>query len=223
MIACVLCGIVTTQVALAADVAVGVNVRGYGAASEKQQDALPDQLEKDGVKTIREALPNDVNGKFTHFITSEYRHGIGLVAILYPTAMNSTWRDTMPISPRTPASAYWAYPTSTIQTTWKQATSRTAHDPHTSWRKLLCLHHAPRARRLRTASHQVIRLLRPCFEGGEELLLGYGTVMIAICGRKILRNRRRRLSFLLAELSIVIRIQLVKDLGQARGYTGGRF
>jgi len=84
--------------ALAGNVVMGVNVRGYGTVSEQQQDTLILQMEKDGVKTIREALPNSVNGKFTHFMVSAYKHGIGIVLILYPT-QGGTGRHTSAANP----------------------------------------------------------------------------------------------------------------------------
>ena len=85
VIAGVLLSAIVIQAAQAAGPIMGVNVRGYGTVSEQQQDALLDQLQKSGVKTIREALPNSIDAKFIHFVTSADRHGIRLVAILYPT------------------------------------------------------------------------------------------------------------------------------------------
>ena len=73
------------RAAPAADAVMGVNIRGYGTASERQQDVLLEQLQKDGVTTIRESLPNNVDARFMRFVASARQHGIGLVAILYPT------------------------------------------------------------------------------------------------------------------------------------------
>jgi len=38
---------------------MGVNIRGYGTASERQQNDLIEQLHKSGVTTIRESLPTN--------------------------------------------------------------------------------------------------------------------------------------------------------------------
>lgn len=64
---------------------VGVNIRGYGRVSEPQQDAKIAQLQGYGVKTIREGFPSALDERFNHFIITAYRHGIGTVAIIYPT------------------------------------------------------------------------------------------------------------------------------------------
>jgi hypothetical protein len=67
------------------DTTVGVNVVGVQNLSEQQQDALIEQLQKAGVKTVRTGLGD----KFTYFIVSAFRHGIGTVAIVYPTEGSS--------------------------------------------------------------------------------------------------------------------------------------
>jgi hypothetical protein len=98
VVACLLFDAITARATQAADVIVGVNVRGWGGVSEAQQDVLIEQLQKDGVKTIREALPNNLDDKFAHFITSAHQHGIGLVAILYPT-QGGTQQHTSAVDP----------------------------------------------------------------------------------------------------------------------------
>jgi hypothetical protein len=66
-------------------VIVGVNIRGYGGVSEPQQDAKIAQLQGYGVKTIREGFPSAIDERFNRFVVTAYRHGIGTVAIIYPT------------------------------------------------------------------------------------------------------------------------------------------
>lgn len=80
--ACILIGALGANSARAANVIVGVNVVGVQNLSETQQDALVELLQKEGVRTVRTGLGD----KFTHFITSAYRHGIGAVVIVDPTA-----------------------------------------------------------------------------------------------------------------------------------------
>jgi hypothetical protein len=60
VVAYILFSALPTHAAQPADVIVGVNVRGWRGVGEQQQDALVAQLQKDGVKTIRESLPNFV-------------------------------------------------------------------------------------------------------------------------------------------------------------------
>ena len=79
--ACILVGALGANRALAANVIVGVNVVGVENLSETQQDALVVLLQKEGVRTVRTGLGD----KFTHFITSAFRHGIGTVVIIDPT------------------------------------------------------------------------------------------------------------------------------------------
>jgi hypothetical protein len=66
-------------------VIVGVNIRGYGGVNEPQQDAKIAQLQGYGVKTIREGFPSVLDERFNRFITTACTHGIGTVAIIYPT------------------------------------------------------------------------------------------------------------------------------------------
>jgi hypothetical protein len=79
--ACILIGTLGANRVLAANVIVGVNVVGVQNLSETQQDALVELLQKEGVRTVRTGLGD----KFTHFITSAFRHGIGAVVIVDPT------------------------------------------------------------------------------------------------------------------------------------------
>src|ERR1700744_6636136 len=71
-----------TQITL---VVVGVNIRGYGGVSEQKQRAKVEELQANRVKTIREAFPSTLNTNFNQFIIEAYQHGIGTVAIIYPT------------------------------------------------------------------------------------------------------------------------------------------
>jgi hypothetical protein len=84
--ACILIGALGAHRALAADVIVGVNVVGVQNLSEPQQDALVEALQKEGVRTVRTGLGD----KFTHFITSAYRHGVGAIVIVDPVAGSPT-------------------------------------------------------------------------------------------------------------------------------------
>ena len=85
IVASILLGVLSGRTALAVDAIMGVNIRGYGTASDRQQDDLIEQLHKSGVTTIRESLPNNVDERFTRFVTRAYKAGIGIVIILYPT------------------------------------------------------------------------------------------------------------------------------------------
>ncbi|MGA2057029.1 MAG: hypothetical protein ABSG88_17165 [Bradyrhizobium sp.] len=61
-------------------VAIGVNIFDEGAISQAEQDAERQQLENNGVKTIRTGLGNSS----LYVITEAFKHGIGTVAIVYP-------------------------------------------------------------------------------------------------------------------------------------------
>jgi hypothetical protein len=101
VIACMLFSTLGARTALAEDVVVGVNVVGVDQLSEAQQDALIEQLRRDGVTTVRTGF----GPTFQHFITRAYQNGIGTVAILYPMqgsaglprpadpAVGLTWRQ----------------------------------------------------------------------------------------------------------------------------------
>lgn len=80
--ACFLCGAIGANGALAAGVVVGVNALNVQNLSEAQQDALVGSLQKQGVQTVRTGLGD----KSAHFIISAFRHGIGTIAIVDPTA-----------------------------------------------------------------------------------------------------------------------------------------
>jgi hypothetical protein len=60
---------------------VGVNVYDEGFLSPPEQDAEIERLAKNGVKTIRTGLSD----KSVYLITQAFRHGIGCVAIVFPT------------------------------------------------------------------------------------------------------------------------------------------
>ena len=62
--------------------------------SETEQDALVDQLHKNGIKAVRAGI----SPPFTHFIVRAYSAGIGVVAIVYPT-LGSTDTDKRPAAP----------------------------------------------------------------------------------------------------------------------------
>ena len=79
IVASILLGVLSGRTALTADAIIGVNIRGYGTASDRQQDDLIEQLHKSGVTTIRESLPNNVDERFTRFVTRAYKAGIGIV------------------------------------------------------------------------------------------------------------------------------------------------
>ena len=65
-------------------VIVGVNVVGVAQASEKKRDALLDQLQRYGVKTIRTALGGHNEG-YTTFIIKASQRGIGSVVFIGPS------------------------------------------------------------------------------------------------------------------------------------------
>jgi hypothetical protein len=88
-------------------VIVGVNIRGYGGVSEPQQDTKIAQLQGYGVRIIREGFPSSLNERFNRFIITAYRHGIGTVAIIYPT-LNGTQKHTSGID--VAAGRHWRTP-----------------------------------------------------------------------------------------------------------------
>jgi hypothetical protein len=98
VVASILLGVLSGRTAVAADAIMGVNIRGYGTASERQQDDLIEQLHKSGVTTIRESLPTNIDERFTRFVTHAYKAGIGIVVILYPT-QGGTGKHTSPVDP----------------------------------------------------------------------------------------------------------------------------
>lgn len=98
---CLAFSLLISRGALAANVVVGVNVVGVDQLSEAQQDALVEQLRRDGVTTVRTSF----GPIFQHFIIHAYQNGIGTVAILYPMQ-----GSTGPLRPADPA----------IGLTWRQ-------------------------------------------------------------------------------------------------------
>jgi hypothetical protein len=97
--------------ARAATPVVGVNIYDEGSITQPQQDAEVDRLASYGVKTIRTGF----SAKSLYFITRAYQHGIGAVAIVYPssgtTAKSKTrWSD-FPLSQLDPREfAAWFKP-----------------------------------------------------------------------------------------------------------------
>lgn len=75
----------SSYAAHAGNLVVGVNVVGVQLMSEQQQDALIEQLQKDGVRTVRTGMGE----KFTRFIIQASKHGIGAEVILYPTQVST--------------------------------------------------------------------------------------------------------------------------------------
>jgi hypothetical protein len=98
---CLAFSLLISRGALAENVVVGVNVVGVDQLSEAQQDALVEQLRRDGVTTVRTSF----GPTFQHFIIHAYQNGIGTVAILYPMQGSSG-----PLRPADPA----------IGLTWRQ-------------------------------------------------------------------------------------------------------
>src|SRR5216684_8732016 len=86
VIAYVVLSALSMHAAQAKNVVVGVNVVGVDQLSEQQQDALIEQLARNGVKTIRMGL---VNQKYARFIARASERGINTVAIVYPTQGSS--------------------------------------------------------------------------------------------------------------------------------------
>jgi hypothetical protein len=82
---CLLLVMIEVRAVAQSAVSVGVNIRGYGGVSEPQQEEKIAQLQGYGVRTIREGFPSRIDEKFNHFVIRAYQHGIGTVAIIYPT------------------------------------------------------------------------------------------------------------------------------------------
>ncbi len=79
VVASILLGVLSGRTAVAADAIMGVNIRGYGTASERQQDDLIEQLHKSGVTTIRESLPTNIDERFmSERFQTLLAHGVGL-------------------------------------------------------------------------------------------------------------------------------------------------
>ena len=81
LIACIVLGTLGAYAAEPDKVVVGVNVYDEGTITPPQQDAEVDRLAGYGVKTIRTGF----SAKSAYFITRAYQHGIGTVAIVYPS------------------------------------------------------------------------------------------------------------------------------------------
>jgi hypothetical protein len=109
--ACILLLLAFAGSGAAKDVVVGVNVYDEGTITQAQQDAEVDRLAGYGVKTIRTGF----SAKSDYFITRAYQHGIGTLAVVYPsggtTAKSKTrWSD-FPLSQLDPREfAAWLKP-----------------------------------------------------------------------------------------------------------------
>jgi hypothetical protein len=93
-IACILVGTFSAYGAAANKVVVGVNVMGVDQIGDAQQEALAQQLQDNGVKTIRTALGGH-GDRYTSFVITAYRHGIGSVIVVSPFA-NNTAKHSLP-------------------------------------------------------------------------------------------------------------------------------
>ena len=94
LIACFVLGTLGADAVGPSKVVVGVNVYDEGTITQPQQDAEVDRLAGYGVKTIRTGFST----KSDYFIARAYRHGIGTVAIVYPSGGSTTkpktrWSD----------------------------------------------------------------------------------------------------------------------------------
>jgi hypothetical protein len=69
-------------------VIIGVNVMGVDQIGDAQQEALAQQLQDNGVKTIRTSLGGH-GDRYTSFVIKAYRHGIGSVVLVSPFADNT--------------------------------------------------------------------------------------------------------------------------------------
>ena len=81
LIACGLL-VVDQRPALAGKIIVGVNTPGVQYMNDEQQHALIEQLQKNGVKTVRIGIGD----KFNRFIIDAHQHGIGAVVVVWPNA-----------------------------------------------------------------------------------------------------------------------------------------
>ncbi len=93
-VALILVLIALQDTAHAQNVVVGANVYDEGFLSQQSQDGEIERLAKNGVRAIRTGLSN----KSVYFITQAYKHGIGTIAIIYPTLGSSAktklrWSD----------------------------------------------------------------------------------------------------------------------------------
>jgi hypothetical protein len=101
LLACALCGPLSVGAAYANDVIMGVNVEDVGHMNEQQQDALLDELQQHGVKTIRTGMLNRgmLDPKFAHFVVGAFKRGIQTVLLIYPT-QGGAGKHTAPTNPR---------------------------------------------------------------------------------------------------------------------------
>jgi Glycosyl hydrolase catalytic core len=88
VVASVVFGCLAIRSTFAADAIVGVNVMDIknSKITEAQQDALIEQLQHNGVTTIRTGMLNSgmLDPKFAHFIIGAYQHGIQTILLIYP-------------------------------------------------------------------------------------------------------------------------------------------
>jgi hypothetical protein len=86
---CVLLLLAAPAYAAPADkVIVGVNMMGVDQISDAQQEALAQQLQSNGVKTIRTSLGGH-GGRYTSFVIKAHQHGMGSVVLVSPFANNT--------------------------------------------------------------------------------------------------------------------------------------
>jgi hypothetical protein len=79
-IGCFILGLIVPNLALAAQVIVGVNYYNEGALSKPEQDAEIERLAQSGVKNVRTGLAENS----IYFITQAFHHGIGCIALVSP-------------------------------------------------------------------------------------------------------------------------------------------
>jgi hypothetical protein len=73
---------VATQADEARKVIVGVNTPGVEQLNDEQVHALVEQLQKNGVKTVR----TGIGGIYNRFIIDAYQHGMGALVVIWPNA-----------------------------------------------------------------------------------------------------------------------------------------
>ena len=79
LIACGLL-VVDHRPVLAGNIIVGVNTPGVQYMNDQQQDALIEQLQKNGVTMVRIGIGD----RFSRFIIEAHKHGIGAVVVVWP-------------------------------------------------------------------------------------------------------------------------------------------
>src|SRR6204780_5487414 len=85
----------TASAAMAQSAVVGVNVVGTDQASDQTRDDLLAQLQRYHVKTIRTSLGGHGN-RYTTFVVTAFRHGIGSVVFVNPSAGGTNNTHTLP-------------------------------------------------------------------------------------------------------------------------------